>query len=45
MFTSAGYYVYDWEDIAAAYSTYLHKGDATGADRSLPGRQPDDAGR
>jgi pimeloyl-ACP methyl ester carboxylesterase len=29
VFTSAGYYVYDWEDIAAAYSTYLHKGDAT----------------
>jgi len=28
VFTSAAYYVYGWEDIAAAYSTYIHTGDA-----------------
>ncbi|MEO7944511.1 MAG: alpha/beta hydrolase [Marmoricola sp.] len=30
VFTSAGYYVYGWEDIAGAYSDYLNKGDASG---------------
>jgi pimeloyl-ACP methyl ester carboxylesterase len=29
VFTSAGYYVYGWEDIAKAYSDYLNKGDAS----------------
>ncbi len=29
VFTSAGYYVYGWEDIAQAYSTYLNDGDAS----------------
>ena len=29
VFTSAGYYVYGWEDIAEAYSAYLDHGDAT----------------
>jgi pimeloyl-ACP methyl ester carboxylesterase len=29
VFTSAGYYVYGWEDIAQAYSDYLNKGDAS----------------
>ncbi len=27
VFTSAGYYVYGWEDIAAAYSKYINHGD------------------
>lgn len=30
VFTSAGYYVYGWEDIASAYSDYLNHGDASG---------------
>ncbi|MCW2818745.1 MAG: putative tripeptidylaminopeptidase [Marmoricola sp.] len=30
VFSSAAYYVYDWEDIAQAYSSYLNDGDATG---------------
>ncbi len=30
VFTSAGYYVYNWEDIAQAYSDYITKGDASG---------------
>ncbi|SOD70813.1 alpha/beta hydrolase family protein [Jatrophihabitans sp. GAS493] len=29
VFTSAGYYVYDWEDIAQAFSDYINQGDAT----------------
>jgi pimeloyl-ACP methyl ester carboxylesterase len=29
VFTSAGYYVFDWVAIAEAYSTYLHSGDAS----------------
>ncbi len=29
VFTSAGYYVYGWEDIAQAWSAYVNKGDAT----------------
>ena len=29
VFTDAGYYVYDWEEIAAAFSTYIHTGDGT----------------
>jgi pimeloyl-ACP methyl ester carboxylesterase len=29
VFTSAGYYVYGWEDIATAYSAYLNDGDPT----------------
>jgi len=29
VFTSAGYYVYDWEDIAAAFAKYIHHGDPT----------------
>jgi pimeloyl-ACP methyl ester carboxylesterase len=28
VFTSAGYYVYGWEDIAAAYSTFVRTGNA-----------------
>jgi pimeloyl-ACP methyl ester carboxylesterase len=28
VFTSAGYYVYNWEAIGAAYSKYIHTGDA-----------------
>jgi len=28
VFTSAGYYVYGWEDIASAYATFLHTGNA-----------------
>jgi len=27
VFTSAGYYVYGWEDIAAAFAKYIHTGD------------------
>ena len=45
VFTSAGYYVYDWEDIAQAWSDYINDGDADGADRALHRRQPDDPGR
>jgi pimeloyl-ACP methyl ester carboxylesterase len=29
VFTSAGYYVYGWEDIGQAYSDYINKGDPT----------------
>jgi pimeloyl-ACP methyl ester carboxylesterase len=29
VFTSAGYYVYDWEEIAAAFSKYINQGDPT----------------
>jgi pimeloyl-ACP methyl ester carboxylesterase len=29
VFTNAAYYVYGWEDIAAAYSKYIHTGDAS----------------
>jgi hypothetical protein len=28
VFTDAGYYVYDWEAIASAFSTYIHRGNA-----------------
>ena len=30
VFTSAGYYVYGWEDIASAYSSYINDGDPSG---------------
>jgi len=30
VFTSAGYYVYGWEDIAQAWSAYVNDGDASG---------------
>jgi hypothetical protein len=44
VFTSAGYYVYGWESIAAAFAKYIHHGDASelinmylGANSTAPG--------
>jgi pimeloyl-ACP methyl ester carboxylesterase len=44
VFTSAGYYVYGWEDIAAAYSKYTHSGDANPLIKLYKDAHPTSAG-
>jgi pimeloyl-ACP methyl ester carboxylesterase len=44
VFTSAGYYVYGWEDIAKAYSAYLNDGDASGLISMFQDANPTTAG-
>jgi pimeloyl-ACP methyl ester carboxylesterase len=43
VFTSAGYYVYGWEDIAQAYSDYINNGDPTGLIQQYPSPTTPDA--
>jgi pimeloyl-ACP methyl ester carboxylesterase len=40
VFTSAGYYVYGWEDIATAWSAYVNDGDASGLIAAYQGANP-----
>ena len=40
VFTSAGYYVYGWEDIAPAYSTFVHTGNAHDLIQMYKGANP-----